>query len=313
LKKLSSNGKLKVMKKYFLYILVLFAFIYSGCDKPGPTELIINEDTYDVEILGKDINDEFYSNGYDSSGVVEDRKNFASIISVSGIKLTRDNSTINISTAQTIIFDKTKPFRSRNGVLLGYNTIVPGIIKFNDVQARLTDYRVRYRESGTLTDTVLGKKYELFNIDSRPIFDSFIYPYNSSIAFSYNPFFGGQNSNFDILTPREVTGYVRLVQQNQQNKFRAELNWNGESSNNFSVIIGGIRNSNLQNFPFYRIRTKDNGKLIIPFSLLKSIPRDRFSKITVSLIRKYDKLVQVENTDLYVSSQSIHTIIVELP
>ena len=79
------------MKKYFLYILVLFAFIYSGCDKPGPTELIINEDAYDVEILGKDINDEFYSNGYDSSGVVEDRKNFASIISVSGIKLTKDN------------------------------------------------------------------------------------------------------------------------------------------------------------------------------------------------------------------------------
>ena len=87
LKKLTSNSKLKVMKKYFLYIIVLFAFIYSGCDKPGPTELVADEETYDVEILGKDINDEFYSNGYDSSGVIEDRSNFASIISVSGIKL----------------------------------------------------------------------------------------------------------------------------------------------------------------------------------------------------------------------------------
>jgi hypothetical protein len=301
------------MKKYFLYIVVLFAFIYSGCDKPGPTELVEDEETFDVEILGKDINDEYYSNGSDTSGVIEDRKNFASIVSVSGIKLTKDNSTINISSAQTIIFDKTRPVRSPLGVLLGYRTITPGIIKFNDIQARLRDFHIRLREEGNLIDSVLGKKYELFNIDGRPIYDPFIYPYNSSITFSYNAYFGGQHSNFDILTPSEVTGYVRLVQLNEQNKFRAELNWNGEGSNNFSIIIGGIRNSNQQNFPFYRIRTKDDGKFKIPASLLKNIPRNKFSKITISFVRKYDKLVQVQNTDLYVSSQSIHTIIVELP
>ncbi len=301
------------MKKYFLYIVVLFGFIYSGCDKPGPTELIEDEETFDVEILGKDINDEYYSNGSDTSGFIEDRKNFASIISVSGIKLTKDNATINISSALTIIFDKSRPVRSPRGVLLGYRTITPGIIKFNDIQARLTNYRVRIKELGNPIDSLLGKKYELLNIDGRPIYDPFIYPYNSSIAFSYNPYFGGQNSNFDIPTPTEVTGYVRLVEQNEQNKFRAELNWNGEASNNFSIIIGGIRNSNQQNFPFYRIRTKDDGNFNIPASLLKNIPKNKFNKITISFIRKYDQLVQVQNTDLYVSSQSIHTIIVEIP
>ena len=301
------------MKKYFIYILGLFAIIYSGCDKPGPTELVADEETYDVEILGKDINDEYYSNGYDTSGVIEDRKNFASIISVSGIKLTKDNTTINISSAQTIIFDKTKPVRSPHGILLGYKTITPGIIRFNDVPARLRDLHIRLREAGNLIDSILGKKYELFNIDGRPIYDQFIYPYNSSITFKYNALLGGQHSNFDILTPTEVTGYVRLVKQSEQNKFRAELNWNGESSNNFSIVIGGIRNSNQQNFPFYRIRTKDDGKFIIPVSLLKNIPKDRFGKITISFIRKFDKLEQVQNTDLYVSSQSIHTIIVEFP
>ena len=300
------------MKKYFLYITVLLAFIYSGCDKPGPTELVADEETYDVEILGKDINDEFYSNGYDTSGVIEDRKNFASIVSVSGIKLTKDNTTINISTAQTIIFDKTKPFRSQRGVLLGYKTITPGIIRFNNVQTRLTNFRIRYREAGNLIDTVLGKKYELFNLNGIAG-DPFTYPYNSSINFSYNEFLGGQHSDFDILTPGEVTGAVRIVKTIEQNKFHAELNWNGEMSNDFSIIIGGIRNSNQQNFPFYRVKTKDDGSFIIPFSLLKNIPKDRFSKITISFIRKYDKLAQVQNTDLYASSQSIHTIIVELP
>ena len=57
-------------------------------------------------------------------------------------------------------------------------------------------------------------------------------------------------------------------------------------SNNFSIIIGGIRNSNQQNFPFYRVRTKDDGSFIIPFSLLKNIPRDRFSEVTISVTRK---------------------------
>ena len=169
------------MKKYFLYIVVLFAFIYSGCDKPGPTELVEDEETFDVEILGKDINDEYCSNGYDSSGVIEDRKNFVSIVSVSGIKLTKDNATINISSAQTIIFDKTRPVRSPRGILLGYRTITPGIIKFNNIQARLRDFHIRLKEAGNLIDSVLGKKYELFNIDGRPIYDPFIYPYNSNI------------------------------------------------------------------------------------------------------------------------------------
>ena len=299
------------MKKYFLYITVLIAFIYSGCDKPGPTELVADEETYDVEILGKDINDEFYSNGYDSSGVIEDRTNFASIISVSGIKLTKNNTTINISSAQAIIFDKTKPLRSPRGVLLGYKTIIPGTIRFNNIKAKEKDYRVRFRENGLLIDTVLGPKYVLFHIQGL-LGDLFTYPYNSSINFSYADS-GGQHSNFDIPTPDEVTGAVRIVKTNEQNKFRAELNWNGEMSNNFSIIIGGIRNSNQQNFPFYRVRTKDDGSFIIPFSLLKNIPRDRFSKITISFIRKYDKLERVQNTDIYVSSQSIHTIIVELP
>lgn len=301
------------MKIYFLYILIILSFIFFGCDKPGPTELVNDEEFYNVEILGKDVNDEFYSNGYDSSGVIEDRKNFASIISISGIKLTQNNLTVNISSAQAIIFDKTKPFYSPNQILLGYHTIVPGIIKFNGVQARLANYRLRYREAGNLIDSVLGKKYELFNLQGRIFNDPFIYPYNSSVNLSFNPFFGGQQSNVDIPTPKEVIGSVRLIISGEQNSYRAELNWNSEMAENFSIVIGGIRNSNLQNFPFYRIRTKDDGSFIIPFSLLKNIPRDRFNKITISFVRKYDNLAQLQDNDVYVSSQSIHTIIVELP
>lgn len=300
------------MKKYLLYIIVILPFLFNACNKPGPTQLAADEEVFDVEILGKDVNDEFYSNGYDSSGVIEDRTNFASIISVSGIKLTNNNFTSNISSAQTLIFDKTKPFRSPKNVLLGFRTIIPGIIKFDNIQARLANYRVRFRESGNLIDTVLGKKYELFHIQGFPS-DPFIYNYNSSINFSFNPFFGGQVSNFDIITPKEIFGSVKIVQSNETNKYRAELKWNGEISGNFSIIIGGTRNSNQQNFPFYRIKTMDDGNFIIPSSLLQNIPRDRFSKFTISFVRKFEKLARVQDTDVFVSSQSIHTIILDVP
>ncbi|MBP9119604.1 MAG: hypothetical protein KBF59_01945 [Ignavibacterium sp.] len=303
------------MKKYIFYILVIFTFIYSGCDKPGPTELINDpneSENLEVEIISKEIDNEFYSNGFDTSGVTEDLRNYASIVSVSGIKLTLDGQTVNISSAQTLLFDKTKPFKSPRGIILGYNTIIPGIIKFNDIQARITNYRVRYREEGVLIDTVLGKKYELFNVNGRSFNDPFIYPYSSTISFTYDPFIG-QPSGFDIATPKELTGSVRLVKLNNQNKFNAELLWNAEYVNNFSIILGGVKNSNQQVVPFFRLKTKDDGTLIIPNSILKNIPRDRFNKISVTFVRKYDKLVQVQNTELYVSSQSIHTIIVDIP
>lgn len=303
------------MKKYILYILVVFTFVYSGCDKPGPTELINDpneSENLELEIISKEIDNEYYSNGFDTSGVTEDLRNYASIVSVSGIKLTRNGQTDNISSAQTLLFDKTKPFKSPRGIILGYNTIVPGIIKFNDVTARLTNYRVRYREEGILIDTVLGKKYELFNINGRSFNDPFIYPYNSTISFAYDPFIG-QPSGFEIATPKEITGNVRIAELKNQNKFNAELLWNADFVNNFSIILGGVKNSNQQIVPFFRIKSKDDGSLVIPYSILKNIPRDRFNKISVTFVRKYDKLVQVQNTDLYVSSQSIHTIIVEIP
>ena len=289
--------------------------LYNGCDKPDPTELIFDpneSDNFEVEIIGKDLENEFYSNGFDTSGVTEDIRNYASIVSVSGIKLTRDGRTDNISTAQTILFDKTKPVKSPHGVILGYNTITPGVITFDNITARLANYRVRYRESGILIDSILGKKYELFNINGRSFNDPFIFQYNSIVAFHFDPFFG-QPSGFDIVTPKEITGSVKLINLPEQNRFKLNLEWNKENSNNLSIIIGGVRNLNQQVFPFFRIKTVDDGSLIIPYSILKNIPRDRFNKLSITFIRKFDKLTRLQNNDLYVVSQSIHTIIIGIP
>lgn len=303
------------MKKYIFYIIVLLSITYFGCDKPSPTELIDDSNAgnnFEIEILGGELDNEYYSNGYDTSGVTEDIRRFANIISVSGIKITGTAKTDNISTAQVILSDKSNPVYSPGGRLIGYNTITPGIVRFNSELARLANLRIRFREQGVLIDTVLGKKYELFNSDRRFFGDQFVFPYNGNVSFSFTPFFG-QPTAFDIPTPAEVTGTVKLVRLPGQNRFRAELNWTGTASGKFFIILGGVRTSNHQVFPFYRLRTEDDGSLIIPASLLSNIPRDRFNRISVSFIRKYDNTIQLDNSDLYISSQSIHTIIVEIP
>lgn len=301
------------MKKYFIQIAFLFLIYFVGCDKPGPTELISEDDTFDVEILGKDLeNDEYYSNGYDTSGVVQTNYDYASLVSVSGIKVTANGLTTNLSSAQAYIFDRSEPFYSPNNILLGYKTITPGIIRFDNVQARLTNYRVLYREDGNIIDSVLGKKYELFKRHGRIWGDPFTFQYNSQIDFSFNAFIGGQQSNFQIQTPQEVNGNVKLVNVNER-KYRAELNWNGESANNFFIIIGGIKIANEKVFPLFKLKTKDDGKLNIPKTLFENIPDNRFNKIVISFVRQYGKVVQGINNDIYVSSQSIHTIIVDIP
>lgn len=303
------------MKKYIFYIIVVLSVSYFGCDKPAPTELIDDSGTsnnFEIEILGGELDNEYYSNGYDTSGVTEDIRRFANIISVSGIKITGTGRTDNISTAQVILSDRSNPVYSPGGRLIGYNTIIPGVVRINSEPARITNLRIRYREQGVLIDTVLGKKYELFNSDRRFFGDQFVFPYNGNINFSFTPFFG-QPTSFDIPTPTEVTGTVKLVRLPDQNKFRAELNWTGTPASKFSIVIGGVRSFNQQVFPFYRLRTEDDGSLIIPAGLLSNIPRDRFNRISISFIRKFDNTIQLDNSDLYISSQSIHTIIVEIP
>ncbi|KAB2844841.1 MAG: hypothetical protein F9K42_13065, partial [Ignavibacterium sp.] len=106
------------MKRYFYTLLIIPLFFYTACDEPAPTELIDN-DSFEVEIIGKDIENEYYTNGYDTSGVSNEILNYSSVISLSGIKITNNGRTDNISSAQVYIFDKSKPFRSPiNNILL---------------------------------------------------------------------------------------------------------------------------------------------------------------------------------------------------
>jgi hypothetical protein len=292
--------------------LLLTLFILYSCDKPSPTELVdgsIQDDNIEVEVIAKDTEDEFYSNGFDTSGVSQNQIN--SIISITGGKITSLGQTEKYSIAQTIIYDKSNPVYNSLGRLIGYKTITPGTIRFNNLLTRLVDFRIKYRDAGQILDTLLGKKYVLYK--GRGFFqDTFEFPYNSQVSFSFNPLIGN-TVNFNVPTPVEVTGIVRIEGNRVQKNLKAILEWNGANNPYFSIIIGAGKRNSREVFPLYRIKTSDDGRLVIPSKLLMYISRDRFDRLSFTFIRSFDNRENLNEYNVFVSSQSIHTIYIALP
>ena len=67
---------MKSLVKYF--VIIATGLILFSCDKPAPTELVDDstKDISEYEVLSKDINDEYYSNGGDTTGVTQDLRDF---------------------------------------------------------------------------------------------------------------------------------------------------------------------------------------------------------------------------------------------
>jgi len=293
-------------------LLVAAILIINSCDKPSPTELINGtpeDDFIEVEVIAKDTEDEYYSDGSDTSGVSQSQ--ITSIISITGGKITALGQTENFSIAQSIIYDKSNPVYNSSGKLIAYKTVTPGTIRFNNLLSRLVDHRIKYRDANQIIDTLLGKKYVLYK--GRGFFqDNFEFPYNSFVTFSFNPLIGN-SINFNIPTPNEVTGTVRIEGSSAQKNLKAILQWNKSDNPYLSIIIGAGKRNSRYIFPIYRIKTADDGRLIIPSRLLNDITKDRFDRLSFTFVRYIAKLENIYQQNVFVSSQSIHTIYIALP
>jgi len=301
------------MKKLLTYLIISASvFILVSCDKPAPTQLVddTNNDL-EVELLNKDL-DNPSSSGTDTSGITQDLTGVTNLISVSGIKITTENRTNEFSLAQAMFFDKTKPIYYSNNKLLAYKTIIPGTIKFNGTEAHIVPYRIRYREGGIHKDTLVGGKYLLYNIYNG-IPDPFYFDYNSNVSFEFDPFLIGGNISFNIPTPHEINGVVSLSGNKISKNLEAILNWNAKGEKRVLIIIGLMRPGQLQSIPVYKMKTSDDGELTIPGRYLNQLPLDRFEKIVFTFVRSYEGYRGSGNNELFVSSQSIHSIVIDIP
>lgn len=302
------------MNRFNKYILILLAALFiAGCDKTDPTILEpdpVENDRVEIEVLTSDPESEI-SRGLDSTGTVEELTRFANYIGVSGIKITDNSFTTKISIAQAMFFDRSLPIHDSNGKLIGYRARSLGEVRFNDVPANVVPLRIRIKDKTNFRDTLIGFQHLLYKGRGNHS-DPFDFVYNSSINFRFHPFFSLPVS-FEIPTPKEITGNLLINRSNRNNKLQALISWNRSQLNTIEIIIGArIRNKNII-IPLYRIKTPDDGNLFVPQGLLESIPVDKFNKIIVSLIRKYEGQFDSGESDLFVRSQSIHSIIVDIP
>lgn len=300
------------MKKLITLLIFLPALLWlTGCDNPAPTELV-DDNEAEYEILGKDYNDEFNSNGSDTTGVTQDINKYTNLIAMSGIKETDiTGNTIGYSFAQAIFFDRTKPVYDSNGRLLGFNTVIPGIIRFDNKMARTVPFIIHYRENGVLQDTTLGDRYLLFS-GKRGNIDDFQYRYGSQMPFRLN-FFTGQDVSFSIPTPTEIAGLVNILGTRAQNNLRASLQWNTGNTQHIIIIISARLRDRRLIMPLYRVHTRDDGKLVIPERYINNIPIEHFDRVVFTFVRRFEETEIHNGNSLTISSQSIHSIIINLP
>jgi len=302
------------MKNILTYLLIsASAFVFYSCDKPAPTELFDDsENEFEIELLNKDFDNHYFTSGSDTSGITQDITRLTNLISVSGIKITSANRTTEFSLAQAIFFKRSEPIKYQNGRLLAYKTATPGTIKFNSVEARIVPYRIKYRDNGAPKDTLVGNKYLLYNIfGGFP--DPFYFNYNSNVSFEFDPFLPGEDISFNIPTPHQINGFVDLKGSKLSKNLEAALNWNATGPGKVSVVIGLMRPGQQQSIPVYKFKAPDNGKLNIPGRYLNQLPLDRFEKIVFTFVRSFEGYHGNVNNDLLVSSQSIHSIVIDIP
>ena len=302
------------MKKILIYSFISASiFIFFSCDKPAPTQLVDDTNNeLEIELLNKDLDDQFVTSGSDTSGITQDLTGITNLISVSGIKITNKVRTSYLSLAQAMFFDKSKPIKYSDGRILAYETFTPGTIKFNGLEARLDSFIIKYRDMGIPKIVTIGQKYVLYNL-LLGIPDPFYFNYQSNVSFQFHPFGPGESVSFNIPTPPEITGKIVLTGRRIEKNLEAVLRWNPSSSSRISIIVGLIRPNQLSSIPVYRMKTPDDGELRIPARYLNQLPLERFEKIVFTFVRSYEGYHTNGNNNLLASSQSIHSIVIDIP
>lgn len=299
------------MKRLLTYCsLAAFILLYS-CGDPSPTELVYDSSTYtddvEIEVVATDPDEIVYTNGYDSTGIVEAVPQHLSNIYVNGIKNSFENTTIYDSYYSAIFFDGDQPVNNPHGRKVGYRTRFVGRVFFDNVEAAEVPHIIHVMEPGHVRDENAGMKYEFRN---RGVQNNF--PFDSSILFEIRARqMRDFSTQFEIPTPEEITGKVIQSGTFAEGNARIQLNWNkSESSGKIEIIIGGVESARRDPFPLLRFKTKDDGELNLPSSIIKSIPFRKYNEIVFSFIReklKNDSSISGLN-DPFVVANSIHNI-----
>ncbi len=301
------------MKRRYKYLIVLLAIIKFGCTEPAPTELYVPEvpsdAQVDIEVLSPEPDLYVYQNGYDSIGYVAPTPTNKAIINLSGIRNTYRNYTLKRTSAFALFIDKNEKALTPDGRTIGYLSRLIGKVSFNNVSAIPLLRRVKYKWDGAVVDTLLGwVHYYAQKNGTSPLFP---FPYNSFVGFKLEPIVGN-DILFNMPTPEEIIGQVRIHGTRRDKNLEIKLKWNATHTGTIELVVGGINRNEISPFPLYKIRVKDNGGISIPNSLIRTFPFDRFNQMVISFVRQ-KFAVDPNINDQIIVAQSIHNIKIDVP
>ncbi len=305
------------MKRYAKHIaLFLILLGFFACQDPVPVELINEEnpeENYDVEVITPKPNSVVFT-GYDSTGITSPIPVNSSVISLSGIKNTFFDKkiTVNKGYAEAVFYDTDQPIKTSSGIIIGYRTLLFGRVRFDNDSARVVPHRIFYRDGNVIRDTLVGVKHVLFyKRKIAPAQSNF--PYGKSVQFHFD-FFGQMPFLTTIKIPQEITAKLRISGTKHDKNLRAELSWNKVNNGEVEVIIGGLLEGRREIIPLLRLKSFKGNKIIIRNSLIQKIPYEKYDNVVFSVIRKFRTSVNtIRLGDIYIASQSIHNILINIP
>ncbi len=302
------------LTKYGFVIFLLSVFF--ACQDPLPVELVNegnSEENYDVEVITPKPNSVVFT-GYDSTGITSPIPVNSSVISLSGIKNTfyDKDVTVNKGYAEAVFYDTTQPVKTSSGIIVGYKTLLFGRVRFNNDSARVVPHRIFYRDGNVIRDTLVGVKHVLFyKRRIAPARSNF--PYGKSVQFHFD-FFGTMPFLTSIKVPEEITAKLKLTGTKKDKNLRAELSWTKTAKQDVEVIIGGVLEGRKEIIPLLRLKSFKGNKIVIRNSLIQKIPFEKYDSLIFSVIRKHRVSVNtIRLGDIYIASQSIHNILINIP
>lgn len=301
------------MKNLLKYSGILFFLVFFSCNDPLPIQ-VENAGAESVQI--EPISNELQTNetivAYDSTGILETEVNSSNLLFVNGIKSTFEGFTTRQSYYQASFYDASDPIIGYNGKIYGYRLLRVKNVMFDDENAREIENRMRVKTNVGIIDTANGYKYVIYK---RFNSGSLNYPYGSSINVKINTVIGKNSLDFDVPTAGEITGQLSKSGTAGNGDLSVTLNWNKDSRNEdekLNIVILGVKTDGSGNEPLCRLKTVDDGELVVPRDVIRLFNSGDYTAVVFSLIRVKKSLMESGGRfgvkQFYSISQSIHNI-----
>ena len=306
-------------KNKYLATLISLVLLVS-CGNPSPVEFTDNTSTTEninVGIVPAKPSTYVYSNGYDSTGIVEPFIDRSTIVNVSGIHNSNYGSFTDGTYYFAIFNDKSKPVIGPNNSIVGYKSRSVNSIFFDNFPAQPESNRMKImNHQHSAIDTSLGFRYVMSSGMGHGMHGGMNnqFPYASSINIRIND---GSNPpyQFNLPTPSEVIGQVNLQGRVSTNNLIMEVTWNGSANDSVDIIIGNINLTSNDANPLFIFKAANTNTLKVPWSILEKIQFSQSKFLVVTLIKRLIKGIPYNAVlkDSYIASQSIHNIKVDIP